>query len=121
MNFKEDKAIYLQIADFIYDMILNEEFVVGDRIPSVRDMAIETEVNPNTVMRSYKQLQDQNIIYNKRGIGYFISENAYQITHKMRKKEFIDEKLPEIFRSMKHLDISLDEVKEIYHRYSNKK
>ena len=121
MNFKEDKAIYLQIVDLIYDMILNKDYAIDDRIPSVRDLAIETEVNPNTVMRSYKQLQDQNIIYNKRGIGYFIAQDAYKITHKLKKEEFINEKLPEIFRSMKNLSISIQEVEAIYHKYSNQK
>ena len=88
-----------------------------ERIPSVRDLAIETEVNPNTVMRTYKHLQDNDIIYNKRGIGYFISEDAFQITHNMKKEEFINEKLPEFFKSLKNLNISISEIETLFHKF----
>jgi GntR family transcriptional regulator len=117
MNFKDDKAIYLQIADYFYENILTHEMDSNDRIPSVRDLAVETEVNPNTVMRTYKFLQDNNIIYNKRGIGYFISEDAFEITHKMKKEEFINEKLPEFFKSMSNLSISISELENLYEEY----
>ena len=69
MNFKESKAIYLQIADRICDEILLGQFGEEERIPSVREYAAIVEVNANTVMRSFDYLQSQNIIYNKR--GYF--------------------------------------------------
>ena len=71
MNFKESKAIYLQIADRICDEILLGQFAEEERIPSVREYATIVEVNANTVMRSFDYLQSQNIIYNKRGIGFF--------------------------------------------------
>ena len=74
MNFKESKAIYLQIADRICDEILLGQLGEEERIPSVREYAAIVEVNANTVMRSFDYLQSQNIIYNKRGIGYFIEE-----------------------------------------------
>ena len=76
MNFKESKAIYLQIADRICDEILLGQFAEEERIPSVREYATVVEVNANTVMRSFDYLQSQNIIYNKRGIGYFVSAGA---------------------------------------------
>jgi DNA-binding transcriptional regulator YhcF (GntR family) len=114
MNFREDKAIYLQIADYFYENILIKDMKSNDRIPSVRDLAVETEVNPNTVMRTYQFLQDNNIIYNKRGIGYFISDDAYTITHKMKKEEFITEKLPEFFKTLKNLSISMSEIDQLY-------
>jgi DNA-binding transcriptional regulator YhcF (GntR family) len=120
MNFRDDKAIYLQLADYFYENILTEEMHSNDRIPSVRDLAVETEVNPNTVMRTYKHLQDNNIIYNKRGIGYFISEDAFQITHNMKKEEFITEKLPQFFKSMKNLNISIDEIEVLFKQYLEK-
>lgn len=117
MNFKDDKAIYLQLADYFYENILKHEMKSDERIPSVRDLAVETEVNPNTVMRTYKHLQDNNIIYNKRGIGYFISGDAFQITHKMQKEEFINERLPEFFNSLKNLNITITEIEELYNKY----
>jgi GntR family transcriptional regulator len=120
MNFKDDKAIYLQIADYFYENILIKDMKSNDRIPSVRDLAVETEVNPNTVMRTYQFLQDNNIIYNKRGIGYFISDTAFEITHKMKKEEFITEKLPEFFKTLKNLNISLSEIEKYYKDFLSK-
>ncbi len=117
MNFRNDKAIYLQLADYFYENILTHSFKPDERIPSVRDLAIDTEVNPNTVMRTYKHLQDSNIIYNKRGIGYFVSDDAYKITHKMKKEEFIKETLPEVFKMIKYLDINFNEVEQLYQNY----
>ncbi len=117
MNFKDDKAIYLQLADIFYENILTQEYKPDERIPSVRDLAIETEVNPNTVMRTYKYLQDNNIIYNKRGIGYFIAPDAYKITHKMKKEEFINEQLPEFFKTIKYLNINFSEIENLYQNY----
>ncbi len=76
MNFKESKAIYLQIADRICDEILLGQLGEEERIPSVREYAAIVEVNANTVMRSFDYLQSQNIIYNKRGIGYFVATGA---------------------------------------------
>jgi DNA-binding transcriptional regulator YhcF (GntR family) len=114
MNFKDDKAIYLQIADFFYENILTKDMKPNDRIPSVRDLAVDTEVNPNTVMRTYQFLQDNNIIYNKRGIGYFISDEAFELTHKMKREEFISEKLPEFFKTLRNLNINMSEIEKLY-------
>lgn len=121
MNFKADKAIYLQIADYFYESILEQKMKPDDRIPSVRDLAIEIEVNPNTVMRTYSHLQNQGIIYRKRGIGYFISENAYDTVHKMKIDEFISEKLPALFKTMNDLNINMEDIKKQFYEYSKSK
>ena len=73
MKFKESKSIYLQIADRICDEILQGQYTEEERILSVREYAATVEVNANTVVRTYDYLQGQEIIYNKRGIGYFVS------------------------------------------------
>ncbi len=117
MNFRNDKAIYLQLADYFYENILTHSFKPDERIPSVRDLAIDTEVNPNTVMRTYKHLQDSNIIYNKRGIGYFVSDNAFKITHEMKKEEFINEQLPVFFKTLSNLNINFSEIEQLYQTY----
>lgn len=88
MNFKESKAIYLQIADRICDEILLGQYPEEERIPSVREYAAIVEVNANTVMRSFDYLQVQNIIYNKRGIGYFVASGAKELIHSLRKDTF---------------------------------
>ena len=76
MDFPGDKPIYLQIAKIIMENILSETCKGGEKIPSVRELAVTSEVNPNTIMRTYSFLQDADIIINKRGIGYFIAEDA---------------------------------------------
>ncbi|EFI36397.1 transcriptional regulator, GntR family [Bacteroides sp. 3_1_23] len=90
MNFKESKAIYLQIADRICDEILLGQLGEEERIPSVREYAAIVEVNANTVMRSFDYLQSQNIIYNKRGIGYFVATGARELIHSLRKDIFFE-------------------------------
>lgn len=112
MNFKENKSIYLQIADQLLENILSKELEGGDRISSVREMAAHTQVNPNTIMRSYNYLQEKSIIFNKRGIGYFIAVDALDKTRAMKKQEFIDQQLPQLFKMMELLDISLSDLKK---------
>ena len=91
-------------------MILNDKFKIGEKIMSVREMAIEVGVNPNTVMRSYELLQNKNIIINQRGIGFNVSENAKEIILEEQKKQFIEEELPEIIKKIKMFGISIEDV-----------
>jgi len=104
----------MQIADHVLENILNGEWQVGDKVQSVRELAANIQVNPNTVMRSYTYLQEQNIIANKRGIGYFISEGAINKTKRLKKDEFLKQFLPEVFKTMDLLNISMDDLKKIY-------
>jgi GntR family transcriptional regulator len=117
MQFKDTSAIYLQIADHICEKILLKEWKPDDRIPSVREMAVQLEVNPNTVMRTYDFLQQQNIIYNQRGIGYFVSPEAYKNSLQYRKEEFFDKELPSVFRNLYILGVELDELQSRYDKY----
>lgn len=89
MDFRDTKAIYLQIADRICDEVLVGKFAEDGRIPSVREYAAVVEVNANTVMRSFDQLQSQGIIYNKRGIGYFVAAGARERILALRKEQFL--------------------------------
>lgn len=117
MNYNTNQSIFIQIADRISDRVLSKEYQADDRIPSVRELAVEMEVNPNTVMRSFELLQNNEIIYNKRGIGYFISAEAEQLIRQMRHKQFVKEVLPAVFKEMQLLNISLDELTEAYTLY----
>ncbi len=121
MEFNYNKAIYLQITDLFCDEILVKKWNNGDRIPSVRELAINIEVNPNTVMRTYSYLQEKGIVFNKRGIGYFLAEDAYDKTLKMRKEEFIKKDLPSIFKTIKLLDINFDDLKALYQEFESHK
>jgi GntR family transcriptional regulator len=114
MQFRESRAIYLQIADFICERILLKQWKTDERIPAVRELAVQLEVNPNTVMRTYEFLQGQNIIHNQRGIGYFVSTDAVKNATQYRKTEFIDKELPNIFRNIYLLDMDVEELKPRY-------
>lgn len=117
MKFKETKSIYLQIADRICDEILQGQYPEEERIPSVREYAATVEVNANTVVRTYDFLQGQEIIYNKRGIGYFVSLGAKDKIIGLRKDTFLHEDLPEFFRQIKTLDIPMKEIEKMYKAY----
>jgi DNA-binding transcriptional regulator YhcF (GntR family) len=110
MEFKDNEAIYLQIAAFVSDQILMGKWPAGQKIPSVRDMAVELEVNPNTVMRSYDFLQGLEIIYNKRGLGLFVADDGFDKVKAYRKENFVRQNLPELFKNMYLLGISIDEI-----------
>jgi len=117
MEFKNDQAIYLQIADFICENILLKKWKEGERIPSVREIAVETEVNPNTAMRTFTFLQEKEIIYNKRGIGYFVSDDGYKKTLEYKKDEFLRNDMPLFFKNLKLVDMNIEEIAELYKNY----
>lgn len=109
MEFNSNKSIYLQICDAICEKILSEELKPDERIPSVREYGADIGVNPNTVMRSYEKLTNEGIIYNRRGIGYFISPDAHSIVLKAQRRQFLDNELPQILRRTHLLGIDLKE------------
>lgn len=117
MQFRETISIYLQIADYICERILLREWKVDERIPSVRELAMQLEVNPNTVMRTFEFLQQQNIIYNQRGIGYFVAVDALKNATQYRKTEFIENELPVLFRNMNMLGMDVEELKPRFEKY----
>lgn len=119
MEFKNDQAIYLQIANRMIERVLRRDWKPDDRIPSVRDTAVEVEVNPNTVIRSYAHLQELGMIYQQRGIGYFVSADAPARAVRVKKQEFLQESLPELFRTMDLLDITLEELQTLYQQYEH--
>lgn len=119
MEFRKGRTIYEQIGDIVREKILTEKWKSEEKILSVRELAAEIEVNPNTVMRSYSLLQDKGIIFNKRGVGFFVSKEAKKIIYKMDKETFIQEELPLLFKKMKLLGIDFDDLKSLYKK-SNK-
>lgn len=114
MEFNNNKPIYLQIADYICDKIVNSTWKEEERIPSVRELGADLQVNPNTAMRTYDYLQNEHIIFNKRGIGYFVAENATQYVAQLQREEFFNEQLPRMFKTMSSLHITFDELQNHY-------
>ena len=114
MIFSNEKPIYLQMADRLMDEILAGNYKDDDRIPSVREYSVLLEVNTNTAVKAYDELARENIIYNKRGLGYFVTPGAKEHIMNERKQLFIKEQLPELFRQMKLLGITIDDIKALY-------
>ncbi|MES2777880.1 MAG: GntR family transcriptional regulator [Bacteroidota bacterium] len=117
MQFRDSIAIYLQIADYICERILLKQWKAGDRVPAVRELAVQLEVNPNTVMRTFEFLQGLDIIYTQRGVGYFVGPDAFKNARQYRKTEFIEKELPNIFRSIYMLGLDVDELKTGYEKF----
>ena len=119
MNFKENKPIYQQIADHICDEIIAGKLAPDARIPSVREYAAELEVNANTVMRTFDTLQSLEIIYNTRGIGYFVDSEARAKILQSRRNSFMEEESQQFFRQAHSLGISVSEITAMYQIYCN--
>ncbi len=111
------QAIYLQIADYVCEKILLKEWPPDAKIPSVRELAMQLEVNPNTVARSFEFLKQQEIIYDKRGIGYFISTDGLKNATAYRRQEFIEKEMPLLFRNMYLLNIAPEDLKMKYEKF----
>jgi len=117
MEFRDNEAIYLQIAGFVTENILLGKWPMGQKIPSVRELAVELQVNPNTVVRSYEFLTNREVISNKRGIGFFANEDAVDKIKTYKKERFLKQELPEFFRNIYLLNISLEDISTRYENF----
>lgn len=113
------RPIYLQIADRICYDIMSGVYNPDDRMPSVREYAASVEVNANTVMRSHEYLSTRDIIYNRRGIGFFVASDARNAIVKMRRDAFLNNDIIDFFKELKMLGIAPDELKSMYQNYCN--
>lgn len=119
MEFKNAKGISQQIADNLSGQVASGHYAPGERIPSVRELAAEMGVNPNTIVRSYAELQTRGIIENQRGIGYFVTNNANDIIIEWKKKEFFEIDLPALAMQMIVLGITSDQLKPYLEKLLN--
>lgn len=110
MDFNADKAIYVQMADRLSDEILAGTYPEEGRIPSVREYAVLLQVNVNTAMKAYDKLSRDNIIFNRRGLGYFVSPGAKERILADRRREFMEVQLPALFRNMRLLGLGIDTI-----------
>lgn len=116
--FKENsKAIYLQIADRICDEVLSGSLSPDDRLPSVREYAANVQVNPNTMMRAYEHLSQREVIYNRRGIGFFVCPGAVDTVKEMRRSDLLGDNIHDIFRQLSLLGVSPDTLRDRYAEY----
>ena len=118
MDFNNNLPIYLQIADFVSDKILLKVWEEDEKIPSIRELATELEVTHNTVLRTFEHLQGKNIIYTKRGMGYFVEKNALSLLNKSKKEQFLREELPNLFYKMNIIGFEIKELVEEFKRFN---
>jgi DNA-binding transcriptional regulator YhcF (GntR family) len=117
MEFREKQAIYLQIAEYVFEQILLKKWPVGDKILSIRDLAVAMEVNPNKVKRNYVFLDQQGIISNKRGVGFFVEPDAEDKIIAYRREQFLKNELPIFFRNLYLLKIDIAELPPQYEQF----
>lgn len=110
MIFDPNKPIYVQIADNICERILSGEIKPMDRISSVREWGATIGVNPNTVARSYELLADRGIIFNQRGIGFFVASDAIEQIRSSEQKKFIQEELPAFINRAQLLGLDINKL-----------
>jgi len=113
-EFKTQKGIFQQIAYAICRQILEGKLTAGERIPSVRDLAAEYEVNRNTVLRTYQILADEQIIDNQRGVGFFVAQNATEIIKNNQRADFFANDLPEFIAKVKRLNLNEKDLTELF-------
>src|SRR5574344_928394 len=121
MNFKESKSIYLQIAERLCDEILQGKYTEEERMPSVREYAALMEVTVNTALRSFDYLPSQDIIYNKRGLGYFVTQGARNNILESRRKAVLNEEVYEFIHQLHTLNIPIGRIVEIYNDIDKQK
>jgi DNA-binding transcriptional regulator YhcF (GntR family) len=113
IDFKSTKGIFLQIAENICHQILEGRLPAGGRVPSVRDLAEDFEVNRNTLLRTYSLLDDAGIFENKRGVGFFVSEKAVEIIQNKERTEFFRDELPDFIRKVQLLKLTKNDLQEL--------
>ena len=117
MQFDNTQPIWVQIYELLLTHIADGEWCEEERVASVRELGATLAVNPNTVMRAYERATDEQLIYNRRGIGYFVSAGAKRRAATLLRERFEREQLPSIFRSMQRVGITAEEFVSLYKNY----
>lgn len=117
MDFSDNKPIYRQIIDWCHERILSGQWQASQRVPSVRELGTQLSVNSHTALKAYDALQAEDVIVQKRGLGFFLADDAVEKVREARRQEFFNETLPAIFDSMASLGISIDDLIEHYRSY----
>ena len=119
--FSQDRPIYLQICDRLCDEILSGSYTDDNRIPSVREYATLLQVNTNTAVKAYETLSGDGIIYQRRGMGYYVTAGAAERIMKQRREELLHGRLQKIFYDMQLLNVSFDDVASAYEAWQRQR
>ncbi len=113
LNFNDYELIYIQIAKMIEDDILRGIYNVDEQVPSTNEMSKILHINPATAAKGINMLVDENILYKKRGIGMFVSQNSKEIITQKRKDAFRKTFISDMLKEAKTLNISKQEIIEM--------
>lgn len=111
-DMESNVPIYLQISLFIENEIINDRLSIDDKVPSTNEFSKSMNVNPATAGKGLNELVDQGILYKKRGLGMFVTEEARSIIINKRKEYFTENLLKEFLKEAKQLNISKEELIE---------
>lgn len=110
MDFHADKPIYQQIVDYAFARILDGSWQGGERVPSVRDLAAMMSVNSHTALKAYDHLQSHGILVMRRGMGYYLADDARAKVEAERRHEFLTVTAQAFLRQMHLLGLSIEDV-----------
>lgn len=110
IDFQSEKPIYIQLADVIKDAIISGSFAEGTQIPSTTEISTSFKVNPATALKGINILVDEGLVYKKRGVGMFVSENAVDMLKSSRKSEFINSYISSLINEAKKLNITKEQI-----------
>src|SRR5215213_11236596 len=105
-EWNDSQPIYRQLRDRVVAMILDGHLKEGDPLPSVRNVATETRINPLTVLKAYQQLADEGLVDKRRGLGMFVKPDAQGLLLAAERQRFLTEQWPEIFASIQRLGLA---------------
>ena len=112
MQFNQDKPIFVQVADAIENQILDGLLKPEDQTPSTNDFQKVYQINPATARKGLNLLVDEGILYKKRGMGMFVSEDAMEKISNKRQKELFNNHIPELIKEIKRLNIPMEKLIE---------
>ncbi len=110
LQFNDGQPIYRQLRDRVVAMILDGVLKEGDALPSVRNVAAEYRVNPLTVLKSYQELVDEDLVEKRRGLGMFVKDGARKALLQGERQKFVDEEWPRIFARIRRLGLDPEEL-----------
>ena len=114
MKINDTTPVFLQIKLWLEDNILRGNWSVGTQLLSVRELAAEFGVNPNTVARTYERLTLEGTVTSVRGVGYLVAEKAFENIIARRREEFYNNTLPSLVEPMHLLGIPPEEITKLY-------
>jgi DNA-binding transcriptional regulator YhcF (GntR family) len=110
-GWNDSQPIYRQLRDRVIAMILDGVLKEGDPLPSVRNVAAEFRVNPLTVLKSYQELVDEELVEKRRGLGMFIKQGARKLLMQAERKKFLDEEWPRVYATIQRLGLKPEELR----------